>query len=345
MSESGYKELDLDTLSKSPANLDDIEIVMDGQTEAETPVSVVSSEQAAVANEPEAIDDDSDDDGAQTESGSPDRKKLTRSRRLKAQRDAYAKQLGDVQARLEEAEARAKRYENDANEGAAIGFDLYIQNLDAGIKTLRAEFDAAFESGDRSRLFEVQQQLASLAATKAQAEKDRRGIPTKTAPQSGPAAPQQTQQTQSSAPEQTGPRRPQPPGLTEWYDRNKEWFNRDAVMTAAAKVIDQQMVGEGYLPSDPDYFDVLDQRLKREFPQKLGGRPAAAAQAPARQPANPTIQNRSTPAATTGKIRVVLTEADRQMARQLGITVEQYAREKAKTEKAQSTANQYTEIL
>jgi len=344
MSESGYKEIDLDNPSGQAGAVDDIEIVMDGVPEQEAAVSVVAAEPPPPPQEAESADDDADDDGSPTEAGSADRKKLTRSRRLKAQRDAYAKQLAETQARLDEAEARAKRYENDANEGAAIGFDLYIQNLDAGMKTLRAEFDAAFESGDRSRIFEVQQQLASLAAKKAQAEKDRGSIPTKTAPQSGQEAPQQTQQTRSTAPEPAA-KRAQPPGLTEWYDRNKDWFNKDAVMTAAAKVIDQQMVGEGYLPTDPDYFDVLDQRLKREFPTKLGGKQAAAPATPARQPSNPTIQNRSTPAPASGKIRVVLTEADRQMARQLGITVEQYAREKAKTEKAQSTANQYTEIL
>lgn len=343
MSESGYKEIDLDNPSGQAGAVDDIEIVMDGAVEQETPVSVVA-EPASTQQEAEPADDDADDDGSPTEAGSADRKKLTRSRRLKAQRDAYAKQLAETQARLDEAEARAKRYENDANEGAAIGFDLYIQNLDAGMKTLRAEFDAAFESGDRSRIFEVQQQLASLAAKKAQAEKDRGSIPTKTAPQSGQEAPPQTQQTRSTAPDPAPKRQAAPPGLNEWYDRNKDWFNKDAVMTAAAKVIDQQMVGEGYLPTDPDYFDVLDQRLKREFPAKLGGKQAAPATA-ARQPSNPTIQNRSTPAPASGKIRVVLTEADRQMARQLGITVEQYAREKAKTEKAQSTANQYTEIL
>jgi len=345
MSESGYKEIDLDNPSGQASAVDDIEIVMDGDVEQETPVSVVAAEPASSQQEAEPADDDADDDGSPAEAGSADRKKLTRSRRLKAQRDAYAKQLAETQARLDEAEARARRYENDANEGAAIGFDLYIQNLDAGMKTLRAEFDAAFESGDRSRIFEVQQQLASLAAKKAQAEKDRGSIPTKTAPQSGQAAPQQTPQTASTAPEPAPKRQAAPPGLNEWYDRNKDWFNKDAVMTAAAKVIDQQMVAEGYLPTDPDYFDVLDQRLKREFPAKLGGKQAATPATPARQPSNPTIQNRSTPAPASGKIRVVLTEADRQMARQLGITVEQYAREKAKTEKAQSTANQYTEIL
>lgn len=342
MSESGYQELDLDNLSaaaKDGAD-SDIEIVLDGAPE--TPVAEPEPAVKQTPVESEADDgDDGDDDGG-TAPGSFERKKLTRSRRLKAQRDAYAKQLAEVQARLQEAEDRANRYERDANDGAAIGFDLYIQNLDASMKTLRSEFDAAFESGDRSKIFEVQQQLASLAAKKAQAEKDRGAIPTKAARSGSEAAPQ-TQQTQQAPDRDPAPTRPArlPPGLAEWHDRNKEWYGKDVVMTAAAKAIDQQLVNEGYLPSDPDYFDVLDRRLRREMPHKFG----AAPERQQRQPANPTIQNRSAPAPVSGKIRVVVTEMDRQMANQLGISIEQYAREKAKTERAQSTANQYTEIL
>jgi hypothetical protein len=104
-------------------------------------------------------------------------------------------------------------------------------------------------------------------------------------------------------------------------------------------VIDQQMVRDGFAPTDPDYFDELDKRLQKEFPQKFG-------RAPGRPPANnPTIQNRSAPAPAPGKVRVTITQADREMANHLGISVEQYAREKAKTERAMQTTSQYTEIL
>jgi hypothetical protein len=335
MSEGGYKELDLDNPGKS-ANSDtasDIEIVHEG---LETPETEIVEEPApsvkAKAPEPEPEDDDDD---ATVEAPSGERsKKLTRSQRLKAQRDAYARQLAEAQTQLAAAQARAKKFEQDANDGAAIGFDLYAKNIDASMQVLRREFDAAFDSGDREKIFEVQQKMATLAAEKQQIERDRRAIPTKPTQQSGSDTPQQT------APTQPSPVRKAPsPAAVDWYERNKTWFNKDPVMTVSARVIDQQMVADGYAPDDPDYFEELDRRLKTEFPTKLGAKPA-------RQPAtNPTIQNRSTPAATPGKIRVTITQADRDMANHLGISVEDYAREKARAERAAQTTSQYTEIL
>jgi hypothetical protein len=331
MSEGGYKELDLDNPGKAAAaGADsDIEIVHE---DLETPELEIVQETPAPAKaaEPEA-DDEDDDSPAEASSG--ERKKLTRSQRLKAQRDAYARQLTEAQDRLAQAEQRAKKFEQDANDGAAIGFDLYAKSIDASLQALRRDFDQAFDSGDREKIFEVQQKMATLAAEKQQIERDRRSIPTKPTQQSGSDTPQQTS---TNPPAKRAPS----PAAMEWYDRNKTWFNKDPVMTAGAQVIDRQMVADGYAPDDPDYFDELDKRLKAEFPTKLGGRTA-----PARQASNPTIQNRTTPATTPGKIRVTITQSDREMANHLGISVEDYAREKARSERAQQTTSQYTEIL
>jgi hypothetical protein len=335
MSESGYQEIDLDNPSKAAAALEasDIEIVE--EPAAESPPEAVPAPAPAAASTPS--EDDESDDESPSDSSSSDRKKLTRSQRLKNQRDIYARQLSETQARLADAENRARRYEADANEGAAIGFDLYAKQLDTAMQALRRDFDQAFDAGDREKIFDVQQRMAQITAERAQVERDRRAIPTKPVQQSGPAAQPQTPQTQ---PQQ--PRRQPSPVAMEWYNRNKSWFNKDVVMTAGARVIDNQMVRDGYTPEDPDYFEELDRRLQREFPHKLGQQ----ASAPARQPANnPTIQNRSTPAAAPGKVRVTITQADRDMANHLGISVEQYAREKAKTERAAQTVSQYTEIL
>jgi hypothetical protein len=335
MSESGYKELDLDNPGKaSKEAASDIEIVHEGLETNE--VEIVSEAEAPkkAAAEPEA---DDDDDDSSTEASSGERsKKLTRSQRLKAQRDAYARQLNETQARLAQAEQRARKFEQDANDGAVIGFDLYAKSLDASMQALRRDFDQAFDSGDRERIFEVQQKMATLAAEKQQIERDRRSIPTKPTQQSGSDTPQQTQQTQPKQPVRKGPS----PAAVEWYERNKTWFNKDPVMTAGARVIDQQMVADGYQPNDPDYFDELDKRLKSEFPAKLGGRTSARPSS-----ANPTIQNRASPAASPGKVRVTITQSDREMANHLGISVEDYAREKARAERAAQTTSQYTEIV
>jgi hypothetical protein len=329
----GYKELDLDNPGKaSKEEASDIEIVHEGLEPNE--VEIVSEAEAPKkAAAPEA---DDDDDDSSTEASSGERaKKLTRSQRLKAQRDAYARQLTETQARLAQVEQRARKFEQDANDGAAIGFDLYAKGLDASMQALRRDFDQAFDSGDRERIFEVQQKMATLAAEKQQIERDRRSIPTKPTQQSGSDTRQQTGRTQPSQPARKQPS----PAASEWYERNKTWFNKDPVMTAGARIIDQQMVADGYRPNDPDYFEELDKRLKTEFPTKLGGRTTA------RSSANPTIQNRAAPAASPGKVRVTITQSDREMANHLGISVEDYAREKARAERAAQTTSQYTEIL
>lgn len=329
----GYKELDLDNPGKaSKEEASDIEIIHEGLESNE--IEIAPEAPAKAAAEPEA-DDDDDDSGIEA-APSERSKKLTRSQRLKAQRDAYARQLNEAQERLAQAEERAKKFEQDANEGAAIGFDFYAKSIDASMQALRRDFDQAFDAGDREKIFEVQQKMATLAAEKQQIERDRRSIPTKPTQQSGSDTPQQTRQTQPSQPARKAPS----PAATEWYERNKTWFNKDPVMTAGARVIDQQMVADGYQPDDPDYFDELDKRLKSEFPTKLGGRAAAR---PASS--NPTIQNRATPAATPGKVRVTITQSDREMANHLGISVEDYAREKARAERAAQTTSQYTEIM
>ena len=329
----GYKELDLDNPGKAsdPDVTSDIEIVHEGLEPAET--EIVNEPEPTVKPAVSQAEAEEEDDDSTVDAPANERKKLTRSQRLKAQRDTYAQQLAATQARLLAAEERARKFEQDANEGAVIGFDLYAKSLDASIQALRRDFDAAFDAGDREKIFEVQQKMATLVAEKQQIDRDRRSIPTKPTQQSGSATPQQT------PPKPPAKRQPSPAAM-EWYERNKTWFNKDPVMTAGARVIDQQMVADGYAPNDPDYFEELDKRLKAEFPSKLGTRTTARPAA-----TNPTIQNRAAPAASPGKVRVTITQADREMANHLGISVEDYAREKARAERAQQTTSQYTEIL
>ena len=339
MSESTFQELDLDNLGKPPADLnaaDDFEIVDETQAPEAEPEPAPQETRAPQPAAQQEDDDDGDEGGAPS---SQERRKLTRSQRLKAQRDHYAQQVATLQQELEGLRTRAQKSEQDSVEAANIGLDFYIQTLDSNIKALRREFDQAFDAGDRDKIFEVQQRMAELAAEKKQAEREKRTIPPKAAPQSqsGQAAPPQTQPTASPTPGRQAP----VPGAQEWAARNKEWFNVDRAMTAAAFAIDQQMVSEGFVPTDPDYFEELDTRMRQTFPHKF------QADAPPQRQARPTptIQNKGQSMPTSGKVKVVITAEDRRMADQLGLDIQTYAREKAKRERSLQTATQYTEIL
>lgn len=335
MSESSFQELDLDNLPANAnveATTDDFEIVDEAAQEPEQATPTPAPEAPARNAAAEAADDS--DDGDETPA---ERKRLTRSQRLKAQRDLYAQQLTQAQQEIEALRARASKFETDSVEAANIGLDFYIQTIDSNMRALRSEFDAAFDSGDRTKIFEIQQRMAELAAEKKQAEREKRSIPTqaaKSSPTTGQAPPPPTNTNPQPQAVQQKPN----PAAVEWATRNADWFNKDRVMTAAAFAIDQSMVQEGYQPNDPDYFEELDKRMRAEFPHKF----QAAAPKPG---ASPTIQNRGNVAPTGGKVKVVITAEDRRMADQLGLDIQTYAREKARRERALQSTSQYTEIL
>jgi hypothetical protein len=108
-------------------------------------------------------------------------------------------------------------------------------------------------------------------------------------------------------------------------------------MTATARAYDMVMAQEGWDPNEPEYYDELERRMREAFPQKLGQ--------PAKRQVQPTVQNRGSDGGGSGKVRVVITQADKDAAARMGISVEAYARQKVRMEAAQKTASGYTEIL
>ena len=175
--------------------------------------------------------------------------------------------------------------------------------------------------------------MAELAAEKRQAERDKRARPTSEA-KSPPAQP--TPPTTEPAPAPAPAGKPNPLAV-EWAKAN-DWFGKDAIATMAARVIDQQMVADGFDPSDPDYFVELDKRLRAELPHKFtqGAKPAKQL---------PTVQNRAAALPAGTKMKVTITQADRAMAEHLNIPIEEYARQKARREMASNAPNGYTEIV
>lgn len=336
MSESGYQTIDLDDPNKANDS-DDLEIVHE---EAPAPVEEEEAPVAKPAPAPEPEADDDEGEEPTTESG---KRRLTRSQRLKSARDAWQQRAQEAEKRAAEAEAKAAKFEADAAEGAAVGVDLYIQTLKDRRTSLKSEYDAAFDAGDRDKIWEIQQRMADLAADEKLAERERRSLPPRRAPSGGeapPPTPTTTARETPPSPTAGSDLKPSPEAVA-WYEGNKDWFNKDAVMTQVARIVDQQLIAEGFSADDPDYFDVLDKRLRAELPHKFVGRPTPGSKAKE----TPTIQARGGNTMAGTKVRVVITQADRDMADHLGLDIKTYAREKAKRELAQNTPNQYTEIL
>ena len=116
-------------------------------------------------------------------------------------------------------------------------------------------------------------------------------------------------------------------------------------MTTAALSIDQELKDEGYDPSDNDFYEEIDNRLHSRYPQRFQGTPT-------QEPETPRLQDTSSNSAqvvagasrtpkTSKSNKVKLTQEDVRLANKWGISLEQYATEKLKVEKAEGD---YTSI-
>ena len=116
-------------------------------------------------------------------------------------------------------------------------------------------------------------------------------------------------------------------------------------MTTAALSIDQELKDEGYDPSDDDFYGEIDSRLRSRYPQRFQATPT-------QEPETPRLQDTSSNSAqvvagasrtpkTSKSNKVKLTQEDVRLANKWGISLEKYAAEKLKVEKAEGD---YTSI-
>lgn len=92
-------------------------------------------------------------------------------------------------------------------------------------------------------------------------------------------------------------------------------------MTATALAFHKVLVEqEGFDPQSDDYYDELSRRVRREFPHKFEKKEAP-------KPSPVVGSARPTGRPETAKKQIKLTGSQIALARKLGITVEEYARQ------------------
>ena len=171
------------------------------------------------------------------------------------------------------------------------------------------------EAGDIDAEIKAQDALASVKAEALVAQQY------KMRAESSPKKAEKT--TTRKAPDQTTTAVPDRKAL-EWQKRN-EWFGstttKDRIMTQAAMVIHKELINEGIAPNatPEEYYNELDSRIREEFPERFKNK---------RTKKIPTVISgtRSAP----GKNQVKLTKTEVDMAHRLGVSLEDYARQKVR---------------
>jgi hypothetical protein len=236
--------------------------------------------------------------------------KLVKARE-EAKREALRLQQERDEAMLyaQNALAQRKALEEQSRKLGEESVSALEQKLDADIKAARAELVEALNTYDTEAAADAQMKIADLTAQKREVAAKKVSRPV-----AQPA--QSVLQPQSST-------RPAPDNRAqEWVARNSAWFQKDKAMTAFVFGVHEDLVEKGVDPriEADKYYRALDEAVRKRFPEQFGEE-APSTSAP-RSVVAPATRS------TTGRKKVTLTANELSIARRLGVTPEQFAREK-----------------
>ncbi len=180
----------------------------------------------------------------------------------------------------------------------------------------RRAYRDAYEAGDSDRVIEAQEKLTNAQYKIQQLDGYR---PTLQAVEEQVQIPQQQV------------RIPQPDSKTlAWQERNM-WWGTDPEMTASALGLHQKLEkerGSQYVGTD-EYWQAIDKTMSRRFPEYFGESEKQVSDTP--KPKSATVV--ASASRSTSAKKIVLKQSQLTIAKKLGLTPEQYAREVMKMER------------
>ena len=216
-----------------------------------------------------------------------------------------------------------KRLKSTLQDGEKTLVDTYKTAAELEMEMAKRAYKEAYDAGDSDKIVEAQEKIAA-ANYKLQQVKSYR-----------PSLQQPEVVVNSGYEQQIEMPRPDQRSLA-WQERN-QWFGTDEEMTSLALGLHQKLekqYGRQYVGTD-EYWTNIDKTMRRRFPDYFGeedevrttnggGKPVARTEAKPATVVAPASRS-------TSSKKIVLKQSQLAIAKKLGLTPEQYAREFAKT--------------
>jgi hypothetical protein len=206
------------------------------------------------------------------------------------------------------------------SEGEQTLVGSFKQTAEYELAQAKREYKDAYEAGDTDRVLDAQQKL-SEAQYKLQQLAGYR-----------PTLQDVEEDVQLAQPQVQIPRPDQK--TVAWQERNM-WWGTDPEMTASALGLHQKLEkerGQQFVGSD-EYWGVIDTTMRRRFPEYFGDESKATEGTAKAQRASKPANVVAPASRSTSSKKIVLKQSQLSIAKKLGLTPEQYAREFAKMER------------
>jgi hypothetical protein len=225
-----------------------------------------------------------------------------------------------------EALTAAQRYRQEAEQlrkAMAEGRESLVgsvkQNVEFELSEARRAYRDAYEAGDTDKVLDAQERLNAAQYKLEQLSNYKPAL--------------QVQETEVQIdPEAVQIPRPDQKTMA-WQERN-QWYGLDEEMTASALGLHQKLekqYGNNYVGTD-EYWGAIDTTMRRRFPEYFGDSDSASSDTKSTARANRSAVVASASRSTSSK-KIVLRQSQLAIAKKLGLTAEQYAREVAKENK------------
>ena len=202
-----------------------------------------------------------------------------------------------------------KKLKGSLNQGQNALLEQAKKVVDNEIQTAKAKYKNAYELGDADALAEAQSELTAVSIKAERLQNFR------------PAPLQEEKnevQTQVTQPVQLDRK------AEDWKDKNR-WFGSDRRMTSYALAIHEELTQDERMnPSSDEYYRRIDSEMRTRFPDAFDSDTEVDASPP---PKKSIVAPASR---STASKKIVLTQSQVNIAKRLGVSLEDYARQVAK---------------
>ena len=278
---------------------DPVEIEVKEDEKKENDVQVEQEDQPEVS-----VQEEKKDEELEEYSQSVKRRidKLTRKMREAERREQaaieYAKKIQEENKNLQATSINTSRERVSSDEAS-------ITSTETLLKTALKQ---AMEAGDVEKQVEAQEKMGQLAIEKERLRIRKNRLEQQSAQEEKPQVEDAIKMADPQA-------QPAPdPKAQEWASDNK-WFGTDKAMTYTAMSFHDDLVAEGFDATSDEYYNEIDRRIRKEFPQKFED------QSKPRQTVASAVRK-----SASGRRTVKLTPSQVAIAKKLGVPLEEYAK-------------------
>ena len=216
-----------------------------------------------------------------------------------------------------------KKFRADLNKGEEALMENSKSSAEHELQLATKMYKEAFETGEADQVADAQAKMVSAQSRLHAAENYQRQYGEVEEPEQNEGwniQPQQEQQPQIDR------------KALAWQKKNESWWGTNRKMTSFAFGMHEELVSQGIDPDvdSDEYYSSIDKEMRIRFPEEFEGETPEADASPRSAAKAKTVV--SSAKRTTKSKKVVLKDSEVRLAHRLGLTPEDYVREKLKLE-------------